>query len=134
MKHKMFGAASLLVIFAVLCLTVLSLLTLSRVKAGWDSSERYAQQTAASLDAEVRAHEILAMLREGKCPDGVTRNGNRYTYTCPVTDSRVLEVTVGMDENGGYTVLAWRQITVVDRKTDGTTAVWDGTMINGEET
>lgn len=129
-----FGAASLLVIFAVLCLTLLALLTLEQVRNGTESSVRAAEQTAAYYEAESRAHEILAALREGKIPDEVTRDGDAYTYTCPISDTQALKITVVMDASHGYTVLEWRRISVFDWQADASTDVWDGNIPDGDET
>ena len=59
------GGASLLVVFAVLCLTVFALLSLSTVRANGRLSEASAQAVADYYAADCAAQEILARLRAG---------------------------------------------------------------------
>ena len=59
------GGNSLLVIFAVLCLTVFALLGLSSVQAGGRLSDASAQAVTAYYEADCRAEEILSSLRQG---------------------------------------------------------------------
>ena len=57
------GGISLLVVFAVLCLTVFALLSLSTVRADARLSEASAQAVADYYAADCQAQEILAQLR-----------------------------------------------------------------------
>ena len=89
------GGSSLLVIFAVLCLTVFALLGLSGVQAGGRLSDASAQAVSAYYDADCRAEEILAALRQGVVMEGVRREADGiYAYTCPISDTQALEVRV----------------------------------------
>ncbi|MEG0780884.1 MAG: hypothetical protein RR426_09800, partial [Oscillospiraceae bacterium] len=65
------GGSSLLVIFAVLCLTVFSLLALSTVEANGRLSLAMAQSVEDYYAADCAAEEILSRLRAGEVPDGV---------------------------------------------------------------
>ena len=60
------GGSSLLVIFAVLCLTVFALLSLSTVQADGRLSEAAVASVAAYYEADCRAEEILARLHISK--------------------------------------------------------------------
>ena len=91
------GGASLLVVFAVLCLTVFALLSLSTVRANGRLSEASAQAVADYYAADCAAQEILARLRAGEEPEGVEFEGfgELYaSYACPISDQQELRVEV----------------------------------------
>ena len=123
-----FGAASLLVIFAVLCLTTLALLTLQTVKHGTEASERAAAQTAQWYEAEAVMHRSIAELREGKMTEQTGKTEGSVTIALQVSDDRIIEVTVALDGNGGYTVLDWRRGSGIDWQPDDSVELWDGTI------
>jgi hypothetical protein len=120
------GASSLLTIFAVLCLTVFALLGLSTVQADGRLSERSAQAVTDYYDGDVQAERILACLRSGQTPEGVTRDGDVYSYSCPVSDTQQLQVEVRLNGED-YTVLKWQLVSVADWQPDQSVEVWDGT-------
>ena len=119
------GASSLLVIFAVLCLVVFALLSVSTVQANGRLSDHAAQAVADYYEADAQAERILAKIRAGESPEGVSRQGNIYTYTCSVSDTQVLAVQV-MVENDDYTVLRWQLVSDVRWQEDDKRPVWDG--------
>jgi len=119
------GASSLLVIFAVLCLTVFALLSISTVQANGRLSDHAAKAVTDYYRADTQAEEILANLRDGEIPDGVSRNENLYTYTCTISDTQVLAVQV-MIENDTYTILRWQVISDVRWEADDKRPVWNG--------
>ena len=69
MKDKAFitppvvGASSLLVIFAVLCLTIFALLSVSTVQADGRLSDHAAKAVVNYYEADAKAEEILAKAR-----------------------------------------------------------------------
>ena len=91
------GGSSLLVIFAVLCLTVFALLGLSTVQAGQRLSNASAEAVESYYQADTRAEEILARLRCGEMPEGVTVWDDRYAYECPISETRSLQVEVRLN-------------------------------------
>ena len=119
------GGSSLLVIFAVLCLTVFALLALSTVQAGERLSVRSAQAVSDYYDADLRAEQILARIRAGECPEGVTAQDGRYDYSVPMTEAQMLEVSVQLEEDG-YTVLRWQTVYTADWQPDTSLDLWDG--------
>ena len=119
------GGSSLLVIFAVLALTVFALLSLSTARAGERLSTTSADAVSAYYQADCRAEEILARLRSGELPDGVTAADNIYSYTCAISDTQALEVSVQL-ENGLYTILRWQSVSTTDWQPDDTLNLWDG--------
>lgn len=119
------GASSLLVIFAVLCLTIFSLLSISTVQANGRLSDHAAKAVTDYYEADTEAERILARLRAGEKPEGVSQDGNFYTYTCTVSDTQVLVVQV-MVENDNYTILRWQVISNVRWQADEKRPVWNG--------
>ena len=121
------GGSSLLVIFAVLCLTVFALLGLSTVQAGQRLSNASAEAVENYYQADTRAEEILARLRCGEMPEGVTVWDDRYVYECPISETRSLQVEVRLNGEE-YTVLRWQAVSTVEWETDDNLLVWDGGM------
>ena len=107
-----FGGSSLLVIFAVLCLTVFTLLALSTAQADNRLAESSAKAVSDYYEADLTAETILAQLRQGDLPTGVEINGNTYSYTCPISDTQILcvEVLVG---NDSWQILRWQAVSTV---------------------
>lgn len=118
------GGNSLLVIFAVLCLTVFALLSLSTVLANRRLSEASVKAVSSYYEADCQAEEIFARLRNGEMPDMVTETNGIYAYTCPISETQVLQVEI-LQENDEWKVLRWQAVTDVDI-TEGGLAVWDG--------
>jgi hypothetical protein len=122
------GGSSLLVIFAVLCLTTFSLLSLSTVQADARLGDAAAQAVSGYYQADCQAETILAQLRQGQVPQGVTVDGDRYTYACPISDSQTLAVEVEV-HGTSYTVLRWQATYSADWEFDDSLEVWNGETI-----
>lgn len=119
------GISSLLVIFAVLCLTVFAILAVSTVQAQLRLAESTHRAVTGYYSADCRAESILAQLRAGEHPENVEKNGDIYTYACKISETQVLAVCVkvsGME----YSVLQWQAISVADWNADDNLPVWDG--------
>lgn len=121
------GLSSLLVIFGVLCLTVFSLLSVSTVSAHQRLGESSRQAVVDYYQADSQAEEILARLRSGEVPQGVTCQKNQYTYSCPISDTQTLVVTVEVADQQ-YRILRWQAISTTDWETEDRLPVWDGEM------
>ena len=121
------GGVSLLVAFAVLCLTVFALLSLSTVRADARLSEASAQAVADYYAADCEAQKILAQLRAGAFPDGITVTDGVASYSCPISDTQTLHVEVRL--NGGeYTVLRWQAAAPEEWDADYGLDLWDGAV------
>lgn len=112
------GGSSLLVIFAVLCLTVFALLGLATVQANGRLADASAQAVAAYYEADCQAEAILARLRAGETPDEVTATtrwtsssagDTVYSYVCPISDGQSLVVEV-TESDGAFTILRWQAV------------------------
>ena len=124
------GGSSLLVIFAVLCLTVFALLGLSTVQAGGRLSEASAQAVADYYAADTQAEEIFAQLRSGELPEGVEPcsclGEEGYTYT--ISDTRQLAVEVH-NQLDGWSVVRWQAESVEEyNEESGALNLWDGML------
>lgn len=119
------GASSLITIFAVLCLTVFALLSISTVL----SEQRLGDAAEAAVinyyEADCRAEEVLAQLRSGEIPEAVKRDGEFYTYSCPLSETQALEVQVRVTEKG-YEILRWQVVSTTDWRSDDGLPVWAG--------
>ena len=131
-SHKRFsvpvvGGSSLLVIFAVLCLTVFALLGLSTVQADQRLSQASADAVFDYFQADLNAERIFAQLRCGDIPQGVCAEDSVYSYICPVSQTKQLEVAVEQVEET-WRVLRWQVVSIVEWEADESLDVWDGTM------
>ena len=119
------GGTTLLAVFAVLCLTVFVVLGLSAVRADDRLSQKSADAVTAYYRADTEAEAVLARLRAGELPEGVTAENDIYCYQVPVSDTRELQVKVRVRERD-YKILRWQTVSVADVEYDGSLAVWDG--------
>ncbi|MBO4971283.1 MAG: hypothetical protein J6D45_00540 [Clostridia bacterium] len=103
------GGSSLLVIFAVLCLTVFALLTISTAKAERNLSDVSANAVVAYYGADAEAEIIFAQIRSGEIPDGVTVNDNIYSYSCSISPSLSLYVEI-RKSGEDFEVLCWQPV------------------------
>ena len=126
------GAVSLLTIFAVLCLTVFALLSLSTVQADQRLSDKSFAAVEGYYAADCAAEEILAQLRAGEIPEGVTAyEGGLYRYGCPISDTQTLVVEVAVEDTD-YTIIRWQARSTADWVADDSLPVWDGGSMQEE--
>ena len=114
-KFPMIGGSSLLVIFAVLCLTVFALLGFSTVQANKRLADISAQAVSDYYRADSQAEEILARLRTGEIPDGVTEKNHIYSFRCIISPTQALLVEV-QEEN--WKILRWQTISTIQWQPD----------------
>ncbi len=119
------GISSLLVIFAVLCLTVFALLSVSTVQAQLRLARSTAGAVTGYYEADAQAEKILVQLRAGQCPAGVERNGDIYTYACAVSETQTLAVRVQVNGTD-YTVLRWQTVPTQQWEAEDKLPVWNG--------
>ena len=128
MKHRIptgFGLSSLLVIFGVLCLCIFVMLSLSTAQ----TQERLSLEAQAAVtdyyEADSRAQEILAQLRSGQIPQGVTEEGGVYRYSCPISQNRTLTVAVRI-RGTDYEILQWQTVSTGRWQPEEDLPVWQG--------
>ena len=119
------GLSSLLVIFAVLCLAVFALLTVSTARADANLSRKNREAALQYYQAELEADRCIARLRGGEVLPGVNREGDIYTFSCPVSDTKMLEVQV-LIQGESCRILRWQSVSTTHWKTDEKLPVWSG--------
>ncbi|MCI9402288.1 MAG: hypothetical protein HFF04_01255 [Oscillospiraceae bacterium] len=120
------GGISLLVVFAVLCLTVFALLSLSTVRADERLSDASAQAVKNYYAADCKAQELLARLRFGETPEEVWTDGSLCGYTIPISDTQELQVEVEIRTTNDYTILRWQAVPIGEWGLDEGLDLWDG--------
>lgn len=130
------GGISLLVVFAVLCLTVFALLALTTVQADTRLADASAQAVADYYAADCKAQELLARLRNGERPEGVEildqGKDGAYSacYAVPISDTQELQVELrmeGADHSRRYQIVRWQAVPSVEWEGDESLELWDGT-------
>ena len=124
-RPPLIGGSSLLVVFAVLCLTVFALLGFSTVLADKRLSDASASAVANYYDADLQAEMILAQLRNGDVPEGVEEENGIYSYACPVSDTQELQVAVCI-EGTTWKILRWKTVSTAVWGEEAPLPVWDG--------
>lgn len=129
------GGVSLLVAFAVLCLTVFALLSLTTVQADARLAEASARAVEEYYAADCAAQEILARLRNGETPVEAESHsydswhrGTRYTYAVPISDSQELQVEVLLDGED-CEILRWQAQYTGEWETVEGLDLWDGILL-----
>lgn len=119
------GAASLLTIFAVLCLVVFALLSVATVQADTRLGDRSEAAVVGYYQADAQAEQMLAQLRTGKIPDGVSLQDGVYCYSCPISNTQVLAVQVKIEDDD-YEILRWQAVSTTQWQPDEELPVWNG--------
>ncbi len=119
------GAASLIVIFAVLCLITFATLCISTVQADIRLSEKSANAVLGYYSADCRAQEFIANLRQGTVDESIefTLENGIYSYYFKISETQSLAVEV-LAENGQ--VVGQRVVSTADWEADDSLTVWDG--------
>lgn len=125
------GGVSLLVVFAVLCLTVFALLSLATVQADSRLSEASARAVSDYYAADYEAQCILARLRAGERPEGVTYSGSGLLYALyavPISDTQELQVSVILQgiADREYIIQQWKVASTQEWVADDGLDLWDG--------
>lgn len=130
------GGVSLLVVFAVLCLTIFALLSLTTVQADVRLADASAQAVRDYYAADLEAQEVFACLRmnaavpvnvelaEGEGAEGSTL----ARYTIPISETQELQVELSCHPDTGWTVLRWQAAPVGEWESDETIELWDFEM------
>jgi len=118
------GGSSLLVVFAVLCLVVFALLSLSTVQAERRTSNAARDAAAAYYSADLEAERIFARLRSGEEIPGTLREDGTYSYGCTISENQMLIVELAKDESA-WRILRWQSV-ARQGEVDETLPVWDG--------
>ena len=99
----------LIVILAVLCLTVFSMLSLSTQQSNGALSDEAALSVINYYKADSEAEEILSRLRNGEMVDGVKEENGLFYYSCNIDKRQKIDVIVRIyDKN--YDIIKWQAV------------------------
>jgi len=128
------GVASLVLIFAALCLTVFAVLSLVTANADLRLSQKTAQAVEDYYRADGACVERVGQIEDaigdpdGALPDGVQliERGNDiyYSFSERIDDRQTLEVLLKRS-GGALEVVAWKAVTE-EMGIDDSIDVWDG--------
>jgi len=137
MKWGGLGSASIVLVFAVLCLSIFA--TIAYVSALTDETLITAevQLVSAYYRADTLAEQILEVILSAQLiPDNI--NGIEITsywdwelmaeivsFALPILDTHVLCISVAIN-SGSYDILTWRMRDITNWQTDDRLHVWQG--------
>jgi hypothetical protein len=131
------GAVLLVLIFSVLCLSVLAVLSLSTANFEKKMAEKAAQAATDYYNADLKATQIAASLsssyiESGSIPDNVggvsvdvRRDGARTyaSYGCMLSDTQTLFVQLAFEEAGAE-ILSWKTVMTSDWNAETGLDIW----------
>ena len=129
------GSASIILIFAVLCMTIFALISFRTAiadKAMVDTQEQFVKEY---YDADARAEQILAKILEADIiPQeingvSITAEQETVSFVCPMSDTKALYVEVAVYENT-YDILKWKIQDIGSWVIDDKLPVWTGGNTN----
>ena len=115
------GPLALLLAVISICLTTLSILTLSTAMADLRLAEKYAQTVERRYALETQGQEFLLTLSG---PEGLERDEDGILWKTLERSGAQLRIGL-VPEGDGYRVVAWRQETVWNQDT-GLGNLWTG--------
>lgn len=124
------GSALILMLFSVLCLTVLAALSMISANSQWNLAQRSADSVTAYYAADLKASEIYEEILSG-----VTDNAEAaeamgimyYGYSVEIDENSSLEVFIS-ETNGNYEILKWKAVQNNEWIADESLPIWDGTI------
>ena len=131
------GSASIVLVFAVLCLTVFSLITFVVAGNTKNLADNEAKLVTSYYEAETLAEKVLAGILEADfVPAEVLGveivsawdwglDAELVRYSCPISDNKSLYVDLTVNE-GSYSILGWRMRDINDWEADFSMDVWLG--------
>jgi hypothetical protein len=133
-RRPVIGLLTLLVIFSVLCLTILAILSYSTAKYERGLAQKNADSAAAYYKADSWCTDAVNDLHSvwkagGDLGAEAAKYGGTYkdgviTLACQVDDARLLTVTVAAAES--FEVTAWNTVSAGDWAPDESLHVWSG--------
>ena len=131
------GSASLILIFAVLCLTIFAVISFISATTDKVLVNMEVQMVKNYYNADVLAEQVLAeILASEETPDNVMGVeiisywdwdllAERVFFTCPISETHVLYVDVAISEYS-YRILSWRMYKIGEWEADGSLNLWQG--------
>lgn len=147
-RGAMVGGASILTVFAVLCLAVFALLTLLRAESDLRLSRKTAEATEAYYQADSQGEKRLAALlptfqqslgkTQGERDEAMEaaakqqegdydRQSEEITFRIPVSTGQFLTVVVkATDRNPYYEIVTWKEENRSEYDPQQSLPIWDG--------
>ena len=131
------GSASIVLVFAVLCLTVFSLITFVVAGNNKTLADNEARLVTGYYEADALAEGILAeILGSESIPDSVNgvaissswaweMDADLVSFSCPISEVKALFVSVAIHADS-YDVLSWRMRDTGEWETDDKMNIWLG--------
>jgi len=129
------GSASIVLVFAVLCLTIFTLITLTSAENDMAMASAEARLVKGYYEADTLAQLILAdILRADAIPASVRgveilsrrqENARIVTFSCPISDRKELYVSIAIDGDS-YNIRDWHMRDTVRWEMDANLSVWAG--------
>ena len=120
----MVGGSWLISIFAVLCMTVFALLSLSTVQSDRRLADASVQAVIDYYGADTQAQTLFARLRAGETVPGVEILDGIYVFDIPISQRQTLMVEL-LQEEDRWTVLRWQAVVTEDSVDEGL-ELWKG--------
>ena len=129
------GSASIVLVFAVLCLTVFSLITLVVAKNNQALAETEAGLVTGYYEADALAEQIVAeILKAGVIPDtargveidsywDMSMEKEVVSYICPLSDKKELYIKLAVDGDI-VGVINWQMLDIGEWQFDDSLGVW----------
>lgn len=119
------GLSALIVIFVVVALVLFSALSVSAALAQKRLGENTRTPIIEYYEADAQAQELLARLRAGEQLPGVHREGDVYSYQCPMGEDRYLALEVEL-QGDSYRILRWQVCIGASWQAEEHLPVWKG--------
>lgn len=144
------GYVSVMLIFAIICLTIFAVLSFKAAMSTDSFNERSGDFLRQYYAADTQAKETLSKLNDRMQAargsmffaeefqaaaselDGVTvkqkADGFSASYEIPINDRQVLAVAIHFDNDGKYSIEQWQNRDVSGETEESHLNVWDGTF------
>lgn len=122
------GSASIIMLFAVLCLTVLAALSLLSANSQYALSARSAEVTRAYYEAETKAAQIFELVKNGDLTGVETYESDGetlYSYSVDIDQFQEFSVILSIDD-GDVQIRSWKIIEAGSWTPDDSVDIWDG--------
>lgn len=142
------GYVSVMLIFAVICLTIFAVLSFKAASSGDKFNERSGEFLKQYYAADTKAKETLSKLNDcafnastgmffeeefeeyASGVEGVslkqTADGFSASYSVVINDRQELAVSVLFNNSGRYTIEQWQSLTIYEEESGSHLGVWDG--------
>ncbi|MCI5579095.1 MAG: hypothetical protein MR364_06280 [Oscillospiraceae bacterium] len=144
------GYVSIMLIFAVVCLTIFAVLSLKAALSDESFNERSSEFLTQYYNADTAAKETLSKLDslayearksdffEDAFENNVKRindvsvarvqGGIAASYSVPINEHQKLVVEIVFDENGEYKIEQWQSMNISEDTSESHLNVWDGSL------